>query len=92
MIDLSYENSNKKCNHQLILYNNICNQLVSNNNIIGVIIKSNIYEGNQKLSNNLKYGVSITGKCVSIATTDIILNKLYNSVKHRFNNNLIFKN
>ena len=44
MIDLSYENSNKKCNHQLILYNNICNQLVSNNNIIGVIIKSNIYE------------------------------------------------
>lgn len=92
MIDLSHGNSNKKCKNQLISCNSVCSQLESNNNIIGVMIESNIFEGNQKLSNNLKYGVSITDECVSIATTDIMLNKLYNSIKKRFYNACVIKN
>lgn len=92
MIDLSHGNSNKKCNNQLFSCTSVCNQLKNNNNIIGVMIESNINEGNQKLSNNLKYGVSITDECVSIATTDIMLNKLYNSIEKRFYNMNITKN
>ena len=84
MIDLSHENSNKKNKNQLVLCNSVCNQLISNNNIIGVIIESNIYKEKQKLNNNLKYDISITNNCVNISTTDIMLNKLYNSIKHRF--------
>lgn len=84
MIDLSHENSNKKNKNQLVLCNSVCNQLISNNNIIGVIIESNIYKEKQKLNNNLKYDISITSNCVNIPTTDIMLNKLYNSIKHRF--------
>ena len=92
MIDLSHGNSNKKCKNQLVSCDNICKQLYINNNIIGVMIESNIFEGNQKLSNNLKYGVSITDECVDIITTSIMLNKLYDSIKNRFNNINIIKN
>lgn len=92
MIDLSHGNSNKKCKNQLISCDNVCKQLYINNNIIGVMIESNIFEGNQKLSNNLKYGVSITDECVDIITTSIMLNKLYDSIKNRFNNISIIKN
>ena len=92
MIDLSHGNSNKKCKNQLISCNSICSQLETNNNIIGVMIESNIFEGNQKLSTNLKYGVSITDECVDITTTDIMLNKLYNSIEKRISNMCTIKN
>lgn len=91
MIDLSHGNSNKRCKNQLISCNSVCNQLVNNNNIIGIMIESNINEGNQKLINkkDLKYGVSITDECVDINTTIIMLNNVYNSIKHRFYNNSV---
>ena len=92
MVDLSHGNSNKKCKNQLISCNSICSQLETNNNIIGAMIESNINKGNQKLNNNLKYGISITDECVDITTTDIMLNKLYNSIKKRFYNAYVIKN
>ena len=44
------------------------------------MIESNINEGNQNISNNLKYGVSVTDSCISLETTEEILQNLYNSL------------
>jgi chorismate mutase len=44
--------------------------------IKGVMIESNIFQGNQKLNFPLKYGVSITDGCIDIYTSKCILNIL----------------
>ena len=42
------------------------------------MIESNLKEGNQKLSDNLEYGKSITDGCVNLETTYNMLLKLNN--------------
>ena len=87
IIDMSHGNSRKNHRNQLIVAESICNQLNHNNtNIIGVMIESNIKEGNQKLisKDKLKYGVSITDACIDLPTTKIVLEQLYNSLNIRF--------
>ena len=62
------------------------NQIKNNNtSIIGVMIESNIHEGNQKLVNkeSLKYGISITDECVSWEESLILLGKLNQAVSTR---------
>jgi len=93
MIDCSHGNSQKNYKNQPVVCNYICD-LVSNgnNNIMGVMIESNIHEGKQPLERGkLKYGISCTDSCVSLETTDILLNNLAESVKQRriYNNNVI---
>jgi len=90
MIDCSHGNSLKDYKNQPMVCNYICD-IVSkgNNNIMGVMIESNIYEDNQPLEKGkLKYGISVTDSCVSLETTDVLLNNLAESVKHRRNLNL----
>lgn len=49
-----------------------------NKSIGGLMIESNINEGNQKMDNeNLKYGVSITDPCINLEDTDRILKKIF---------------
>ena len=49
-------------------------------NISGLMIESNINENNQDINNKpLKYGVSITDKCINIIDTDNIFKLLNNS-------------
>ena len=51
-----------------------------NDNIIGVMIESNINEGKQSLITSyedLQYGVSITDSCISIKETIILLEDAY---------------
>ena len=45
------------------------------------MIESNINEGRQDISNNMKYGVSITDSCISIETTEEVLQNLYDYTK-----------
>ena len=47
-------------------------------NIKGIMIESNIEEGKQKLTKNLKYGVSITDGCISLVDTFICIEKINN--------------
>ena len=47
-----------------------------NDALIGMMLESNIGEGNQKLTDDLsalKYGVSITDECISWETTENLL-------------------
>lgn len=80
MIDCSHANSNKDYRNQPIVANSIIEQIEhGNNSIIGVMIESNLNEGNQSSEQpkeNFKYGVSVTDACISWETTDQLLRKM----------------
>ena len=47
-----------------------------NTSIVGVMLESNLYEGNQKIPSNLedlKYGVSVTDACIGWEETEKII-------------------
>ena len=78
IVDCSHGNSMKQYQRQELVAENIGNQINKGNNIIkGIMIESNINEGKQTISNNLKYGVSVTDGCVSLSQTNEILNNLF---------------
>ena len=65
MIDASHGNSQKKFKQQIPVIESICQQITEgNNNIKGVMIESHLNEGNQKITEKLNYGQSITDACM----------------------------
>ena len=85
MIDCSHCNSNKDFKNQSVVVESCCKQIITNYDIIGVMIESNIYEGKQKLTDKsiLKYGISITDSCVGLEETFSLLFKLNDVVKKK---------
>jgi 3-deoxy-7-phosphoheptulonate synthase len=89
MVDCSHGNSMKKHQGQAIVWRNVVDQYIAgNDSMIGLMLESNLFEGNQKFSADLlslKYGVSITDECISWETTERLLlsaaEKLQNSSK-----------
>ncbi len=85
MVDCSHANSNKDHTKQPLVLENIVNQINDGHKSIkGVMIESNLFEGNQTVPDDLsqlKYGVSITDKCVSWENTEAMLKKAYNDLK-----------
>jgi len=78
IVDCSHGNSMKQFKRQELVAEDIVQQLQKNNKIIkGIMIESNINEGRQDITLNLKYGVSVTDGCISINKTNEILNNLY---------------
>ena len=76
MVDCSHANSNKKFERQEVVWNNVIQQRTSGNeNLMGMMLESNIHEGKQALTHpdDLKYGISITDACVSFETTRRLL-------------------
>ncbi|MGF1538092.1 MAG: 3-deoxy-7-phosphoheptulonate synthase [Elainellaceae cyanobacterium] len=78
VIDCSHGNSNKDHRRQSAVAQQVVDQVVAGNrSIIGTMLESNIYEGNQPIPSDradLKYGVSITDKCMGWEETeDLIL-------------------
>ncbi|TFE71541.1 3-deoxy-7-phosphoheptulonate synthase [Methylacidiphilum caldifontis] len=77
MIDCSHANCGKQHHIQKTVWNNILEQRVKGNiNIIGAMLESYLYEGNQKIPANLsllKYGVSITDPCIGWDLTEELL-------------------
>ena len=82
ILDVSHDNSivnnTKDFKEQINNINNICDILKYNKQIsvAGIMIESNINEGKQKISNNLKYGVSVTDGCINIEDTYECLKKI----------------
>ena len=86
MVDMSHGNSSKQHKKQLEVCSDISNQIASGEHrITGVMIESNIEEGNQsaKDKTNLIYGKSITDACINWEDTLICLNQLAESVQKR---------
>ena len=88
MVDMSHGNSSKQHKKQIDVCNDIADQIKSGEKrITGVMIESNLKEGNQKADdlNNLTYGQSITDACINWEDTKDCLNSLAESVSVRNN-------
>ncbi|KAJ4385877.1 3-deoxy-7-phosphoheptulonate synthase [Neurospora sp. IMI 360204] len=88
MVDCSHGNSNKNHKNQPKVAAEIAQQLENGETgIMGVMIESNINEGNQKVPKEgkcgLKYGVSITDACIGWEDTVTTLDTLAQAVKKR---------
>ncbi|KAF2663182.1 3-deoxy-7-phosphoheptulonate synthase [Microthyrium microscopicum] len=88
MVDCSHGNSNKDHKNQPKVAEDIANQLRNGErDIVGVMIESNINEGNQKVPaegpSGLKKGVSITDACIDWESTVGVLENLAAAVRDR---------
>lgn len=88
MIDCSHGNSEKNHKNQPKVAAVIADQIrAGEDGIMGLMIESNINEGNQKTSPlgkaGLKYGVSITDACIGWEDTESTLENLAEAVKQR---------
>lgn len=85
MIDCSHGNSNKNYLLQPNVADNITTQIEQGNqSIIGLMIESNIKEGNQspnKIKNKMLYGVSVTDPCINWIMTEKLLINTYQRLK-----------
>ena len=77
MVDCSHDNSGQKHKGQAFVWKSVLDQrLEGNDSLIGMMLESNLFEGNQKVTEDvsaLKYGVSVTDECVSWETTEYLL-------------------
>jgi len=81
MIDCSHDNSRKDYKNQHIVWNYYLENYISNKNIIGLMLESNLNEGKQTLTDNidaLQYGVSITDSCIDFTETNNLILNMYN--------------
>lgn len=77
IIDCSHGNSEKDFKRQVLVATYIRRlHMLKSFNIGGIMIESNINEGNQSISCNLKYGVSVTDGCISWQDTEYLLKLL----------------
>jgi 3-deoxy-7-phosphoheptulonate synthase len=78
MVDCSHGNSNKRPEKQEIVLRDIVRQVVDGNqSIVGTMIESHLHLGNQPISDEMQYGVSITDKCLDWENTERILREAY---------------
>ncbi|RHZ71039.1 3-deoxy-7-phosphoheptulonate synthase [Aspergillus turcosus] len=88
MVDCSHGNSKKDHRNQPLVAKEVADQLREGEDaIIGVMIESNINEGNQKVPpegpSGLLKGVSITDACINWETTVTVLEDLADAVRAR---------
>jgi len=86
MVDMSHGNSSKQHKKQLEVCEDISKQIaLGEDRITGVMIESNIEEGNQSVKDkdNLIYGKSITDACINWEDTKQCLNQLAEAVQKR---------
>jgi len=90
MIDCSHGNSSKKHENQIKVIESVADQIAAGERqIAGVMVESNIKEGNQTLAIGktdpvtLEYGKSVTDACVDLETTHTMLRILAEAVQKR---------
>ena len=85
MVDCSHGNSEKNHEKQPLVLQNVIDQIVAGNrSISGVMIESFLEGGNQPIPKDLgqlKYGVSITDKCIDWETTERMLIEAHTRLK-----------
>lgn len=77
VVDCSHGNTNKDYRLQSMVFENIIQQILDgNSSIVGMMLESNLYAGSQAITGNredLKYGVSVTDKCINWEETERII-------------------
>jgi 3-deoxy-7-phosphoheptulonate synthase len=83
MIDCNHANSGKDPERQELVLRNLLLQIKDGDqSIIGTMIESNINGGNQPISKDMKYGVSVTDACLDWDNTNRILLNAHDSLKN----------
>jgi 3-deoxy-7-phosphoheptulonate synthase len=81
MVDCSHANSDKDYTRQRQVWQSCLEQRIAgNDNIIGLMLESNLFPGNQPLPpdpSQLKYGVSITDGCIGWDETEELILSAY---------------
>ncbi|WP_373526544.1 3-deoxy-7-phosphoheptulonate synthase [Nostoc sp.] len=87
VIDCSHGNTNKDYRLQPIVLENIIQQILNGNtSIVGMMLESNLYEGSQPITGKqeeLKYGVSVTDKCINWEETEKIILAAHEKLKQK---------
>ena len=85
MVDCSHGNSEKRHEQQPVVLDSVISQIeAGNRSISGIMIESFLEAGNQPIPKDLsqlKYGVSITDKCIDWATTEQVLRDAHARLK-----------
>ena len=84
MIDCSHGNSQKDFRKQEQVLDDIAQQVVDGNrSIVGVMLESNLLEGNQPIPDDLeeiRYGVSVTDACIGWEITEVLLRRFADTI------------
>ncbi|AFJ47730.1 3-deoxy-7-phosphoheptulonate synthase AroG [Shimwellia blattae] len=86
MIDFSHANSSKQFKKQMDVAQDVCQQIAGGEEaIMGVMIESNLAEGNQNLEGGepLVYGKSVTDACIGWDDTEKVLRQLAAAINAR---------
>jgi 3-deoxy-7-phosphoheptulonate synthase len=86
VVDCSHGNSRKNHALQSLVLKDVVGQMVDGNRAIkGVMLESNLFEGNQKLGalKDLRYGVSITDACLGWDATEAGLREAAERLRSR---------
>lgn len=85
VIDCSHGNSNKDHHKQIKVFQNVVEQILDgHDSIVGMMLESNLFEGNQSIPKDLKdlkYGVSVTDKCIGWEDTEALIMAAYEQLK-----------
>jgi len=74
IIDASHANCNKDYNIMPSVFEDIIDQRAAGNkNLVGAMLESNLVEGNQKISEDMVYGKSVTDQCINWDVTEQLL-------------------
>jgi 3-deoxy-7-phosphoheptulonate synthase len=81
IVDCSHGNSNKNYYLQPMVFVDVMDQITKGQEgIMGVMLESNIYEGNQPIKNDgsrMRYGVSVTDGCIVWEVTERLILDAY---------------
>lgn len=85
VVDCSHANSFKDHKLQPRVLDDVVSQILKGNkSLVGVMLESNLFEGNQPIPKDLsqlKYGVSITDKCLAWDETEVALRQAYHKLR-----------
>ena len=85
MVDCSHGNSNKDHKNQSAVFESCVEQVLGGTqSICGMMVESNLFEGSQKIPEDLsqlKYGISVTDKCIDWKTTESLILKTHQRLK-----------
>ncbi|MBD3253285.1 3-deoxy-7-phosphoheptulonate synthase [Candidatus Pacearchaeota archaeon] len=77
VVDCSHDNSGKDHKNQDTVFRDVVSQMSSNKGVVGLMLESNLRDGNQKISSNLEKGISITDPCIGWEETEKLVLEAY---------------
>ncbi len=86
LVDCSHGNSKKNHHNQPKVFEDVLEQVIAGNRAIcGMMVESNIHEGSQDIPQDLsqlRYGVSVTDKCIDWETTEDLFLRAQEKLSH----------